>query len=52
VHIVAAKAVAFRESLAPEFAVYAAQVVANAKVLAEAMAPRVIAWSRAERIRT
>src|SRR5882757_6529177 len=38
VHIVAAKAVAFRESLAPEFAVYAAQVVANAKVLAEAMA--------------
>jgi glycine hydroxymethyltransferase len=38
VHIVAAKAVAFREALQPEFATYVAQVVANAKVLAEAMA--------------
>jgi glycine hydroxymethyltransferase len=37
-HIVAAKAVAFREALQPEFAAYAQQVVANAKVLAEAMA--------------
>jgi glycine hydroxymethyltransferase len=37
-HIVAAKAVAFKEALAPEFAAYAAQVVTNAKVLAEAMA--------------
>jgi glycine hydroxymethyltransferase len=37
-HIVAAKAVAFREALQPEFAGYARQVVANAKVLAEAMA--------------
>jgi glycine hydroxymethyltransferase len=37
-HIVAAKAVAFREALQPEFAVYAQQVVANAKVLAEALA--------------
>src|SRR5271156_5080212 len=38
IHIVAAKAVAFKEALAPEFATYAAQVVANAKVLAEAIA--------------
>ena len=38
IHIVAAKAVAFKEALAPEFAAYAAQVVTNAKVLAEAMA--------------
>src|SRR5450631_2378173 len=38
IHIVAAKAVAFKEALQPEFAVYAAQIVANAKVLAEAMA--------------
>ena len=38
VHIVAAKAVAFKEALQPEFAVYAKQIVANAKVLAEAMA--------------
>jgi glycine hydroxymethyltransferase len=38
VHIVAAKAVAFKEALQPEFADYAAQIVANAKVLAEAMA--------------
>ncbi|NYF78539.1 serine hydroxymethyltransferase [Granulicella arctica] len=38
VHIVAAKAVAFREALQPEFAAYAQQIVANAKVLAEAIA--------------
>jgi glycine hydroxymethyltransferase len=37
-HIIAAKAVAFKEALAPEFATYAQQVIANAKVLAEAMA--------------
>jgi glycine hydroxymethyltransferase len=37
-HIVAAKAVAFREALQPDFAVYAQQIVDNAKVLAEAMA--------------
>ena len=38
IHIVAAKAVAFKEALQPEFAAYAAQIVANAKVLAEALA--------------
>jgi glycine hydroxymethyltransferase len=38
VHIVAAKAVAFREALQPEFATYAKQIVANAVVLAESMA--------------
>jgi glycine hydroxymethyltransferase len=38
VHIVAAKAVAFAEVLRPEFKTYAAQVVANAKVLASALA--------------
>jgi len=37
VHIVAAKAVAFAEALRPEFRTYAAQTVANAKVLAEAL---------------
>ena len=37
VHIVAAKAVALGEALRPEFKDYAAQVVANAKVLAEAL---------------
>jgi len=37
-HIVAAKAVALREALQPEFAVYARQIVANAKVLAEELA--------------
>jgi glycine hydroxymethyltransferase len=36
-HIVAAKAVAFKEALQPEFASYAQQVVTNAKVLAEAI---------------
>ncbi|WP_213805211.1 serine hydroxymethyltransferase [Granulicella sp. dw_53] len=39
-HIVAAKAVAFKEALEPEFATYAAQVVTNAKVLAEALAAK------------
>jgi glycine hydroxymethyltransferase len=37
VHIVAAKAVALGEALQPEFKAYAAQVVANAKVLAGAL---------------
>ena len=36
-HIIAAKAVAFREALEPGFKTYAAQIVANAKVLAEAL---------------
>jgi glycine hydroxymethyltransferase len=36
-HIVAAKAVAFKEALQPEFATYAQQVVTNAKVLADAI---------------
>jgi glycine hydroxymethyltransferase len=36
-HIVAAKAVALGEALRPEFKTYAAQVVANAHVLAEAL---------------
>ncbi len=37
-HVVAAKGVAFGEALQPEFRVYAAQIVANAKVLAETVA--------------
>jgi len=37
-HIVAAKAVALGEALQPEFAEYARQIVANAKVLAESLA--------------
>src|SRR5262250_1517606 len=36
VHIIAAKAVCFLEAMQPEFREYAAQVVANAKVLADA----------------
>ena len=36
-HVIAAKAVAFGEALRPEFAAYAAQVVANARVLAETL---------------
>ena len=35
VHVVAGKAVAFKEALQPEFKTYAAQIVKNAKVLAE-----------------
>jgi glycine hydroxymethyltransferase len=33
-HVIAAKAVAFKEALAPEFKTYQAQIVANAKALA------------------
>ena len=39
-HVIAAKGVAFREALEPEFAAYAAQTVANAKVLAGAISER------------
>jgi glycine hydroxymethyltransferase len=38
VHIIAAKAVCFREAMQPDFRNYARQVVANAKVLAETLA--------------
>jgi len=38
VHIIAAKAVCFREALRPEFRDHARQIVANAKVLAESLA--------------
>lgn len=36
-HIIAAKAVSFKEALSPEFKTYQAQVVANAKALAQAL---------------
>ena len=39
-HVIAAKAVAFREALQPDFADYAAQVVKNAAVLAEELQQR------------
>jgi len=38
VHIVAAKAVCFQEALEPSFKQYAAQIVSNAKVLAQSLA--------------
>ena len=38
VHIMAAKAVSFQEALQPEFKTYAAQIVANARALAETLA--------------
>jgi glycine hydroxymethyltransferase len=40
IHVIAAKAVAFREALKPAFADYAAQIVANAKCLAAAIADK------------
>jgi len=39
-HVIAAKAVAFLEALQPEFKVYSAQVVANARAMAEALQQR------------
>jgi glycine hydroxymethyltransferase len=37
IHVIAAKAVAFKEALQPEFKVYAQQIVSNAKALAESL---------------
>lgn len=37
-HIIAAKAKAFKEALSPDFKTYAAQIIANAKALGEALA--------------
>ena len=39
-HVIAAKAVAFKEALAPEFKVYQQQVLKNAAVLAQTLAER------------
>lgn len=39
-HVIAAKAVAFKEALSPEFKEYAAQVVKNAKTLADELVKR------------
>ncbi|WAC71830.1 serine hydroxymethyltransferase [Roseateles sp. SL47] len=39
-HVIAGKAVAFKEALTPEFKAYQQQVVANAKVLAETLIER------------
>ena len=39
-HVIAGKAVAFKEALAPEFKVYQQQVVTNARVLAETLTER------------
>ncbi len=42
-HVIAGKAVAFGEALQPEYKAYAAQVVANARVLAEVLVERGLA---------
>jgi glycine hydroxymethyltransferase len=39
-HVIAAKAVAFKEALAPEFKAYQQQVLANARVMAETLGKR------------
>ncbi len=39
-HVIASKAVAFGEALQPEFAIYAARVIENAKAMARAFADR------------
>ena len=39
-HVIAAKAVAFKEALTPEFKAYQEQVVKNAKVVAETLTQR------------
>jgi glycine hydroxymethyltransferase len=39
-HVIAAKAVAFKEALAPEFTTYQKQVIANARAMAETLVTR------------
>ncbi len=39
-HIIAAKAVAFKEALSPEFRQYAAQIISNAKAMSETLLSR------------
>jgi glycine hydroxymethyltransferase len=39
-HVIAAKAVAFKEALMPKFKIYQRQIVANAQALAEALVKR------------
>jgi glycine hydroxymethyltransferase len=39
-HVIAAKAVAFKEALAPEFKAYQAQVIKNAQIIAETLTAR------------
>ena len=39
-HVIAAKAVAFKEALAPEFKVYQAQVMQNARIVAQTLTER------------
>ncbi len=39
-HVIAAKAVAFKEALSPEFKIYQRQVVKNAQIVAETLAQR------------
>jgi glycine hydroxymethyltransferase len=39
-HVIAAKAVAFKEALAPEFKAYQAQVIKNAQIVAETLTQR------------
>ncbi|MGH6864357.1 MAG: serine hydroxymethyltransferase, partial [Methylocella sp.] len=39
-HVIAAKAVAFKEALAPEFKVYQQQVLTNARIMAETLTQR------------
>ena len=46
-HVIAAKAVAFKEALTPEWKVYQQQIVANAAALAQGSPARAGAWSAA-----
>jgi glycine hydroxymethyltransferase len=39
-HVIAAKAVAFKEALAPEFKIYQQQVLVNARIIAETLTAR------------
>lgn len=39
-HVMAAKAIAFREALSPDYQLYAAQIIKNAKALAEGLVKR------------
>ena len=51
-HVIAGKAVAFREALTPEWRAYQLQIVRNASALAQGLLARGTGWCRVARTRT
>ena len=50
-HVIAAKAVCFKEALSDDFKTYTKNVIKNAKVLSERLSKKVLKFFLVERIR-